>query len=155
MDASPRTRLRDGDHAAFSALFDEFAQQIYAHAFRLAGDRSMAGDVTAATFGQAWHSRREIEPEGGSLRPWLLGIATNLVRSARRGERSRRRRRSGRPARDRPGPGGGRQSGRHDQVAPGQVAVLEFMVKGSGLTLEAGVSDRVSAGLTLADRPGV
>ncbi|GIH80772.1 hypothetical protein [Planobispora longispora] len=42
------------------------------------------------------------------------------------------------------------------KVGPGQVAVLEFMVKGSGLTLQAGISDRVSAGpvaeCTLVDR---
>ncbi|MFD9946485.1 RNA polymerase sigma factor [Nonomuraea sp. NPDC059023] len=71
-------------------LFDEFAQQVYAHAYRLTGDWSTAEDVTAATFGQAWRSRRKIQPDGGTLRPWLLGIATNLARAARRGERRRR-----------------------------------------------------------------
>ena len=90
VDPSLRIRLRDGDHTAFSSLFDEFAQQVYAHAFRLTGDRSMAEDVTAGTFGQAWRSRRKIEADGGSLRPWLLGIATNLARSARRSERRQR-----------------------------------------------------------------
>ncbi|MFI6539165.1 RNA polymerase sigma factor [Nonomuraea sp. NPDC050547] len=90
MEPSLRVRLRAGDHDAFSALFDEFAQQVYAHAYRLTGDWSTAEDVTAATFGQAWRSRRKIQTDGGTLRPWLLGIATNLARAARRGERRRR-----------------------------------------------------------------
>ncbi|GIH80773.1 RNA polymerase sigma factor [Planobispora longispora] len=83
MDPSLRARLRDGDHAAFALLFDEFARQVYAHAFRLTGDRAMAEDVTAATFGLAWRSRRKIKPDGDSLRPWLLGIATNAPRGPR------------------------------------------------------------------------
>ncbi|MFI6385884.1 RNA polymerase sigma factor [Nonomuraea sp. NPDC050540] len=90
VEPSLRVRLRAGDHDAFSALFDEFAQQVYAHAYRLTGDWSTAEDVTAATFGQAWRSRRKIQTDGGTLRPWLLGIATNLARAARRGERRRR-----------------------------------------------------------------
>jgi RNA polymerase sigma-70 factor (ECF subfamily) len=38
----------------------------------------------AQTFLEAWRSRERIAADGGSLRPWLLGIATNLARGHRR-----------------------------------------------------------------------
>lgn len=37
----------------------------------------------------AWRTRESVEPEGGSLKPWLLGIATRKVHNANRGLRRR------------------------------------------------------------------
>ena len=82
--AQLRARARAGDADAFSALFDSCAKAVYNHAFRLTGDWSAAEDVMAQTFLEAWRTREGIRPEGGSLRPWLLGIATNLARGHRR-----------------------------------------------------------------------
>lgn len=82
-----RIRIRDGDAEAFERLFDECAQSVYGHAFRLTGDWSAAEDVMSLTFLEAWRLRARIEPEGGSLRPWLLGIATNVARNKRRAAR--------------------------------------------------------------------
>lgn len=82
-----RARIRDGNAAAFEELFDEQAKSVYNHAFRLTGDWSAAEDVMAVTFLEAWRLRRRIDPEGGSLRPWLLGIATNVARNTRRAAR--------------------------------------------------------------------
>ncbi|WP_090940306.1 RNA polymerase sigma factor [Nonomuraea jiangxiensis] len=82
-----RVRIRDGDKAAFGQLFDECSKSVYNHAFRLTGNWSTAEDVTALTFLEAWRLRGRIDVEGGSLRPWLLGIATNVVRNQRRAAR--------------------------------------------------------------------
>jgi RNA polymerase sigma-70 factor (ECF subfamily) len=41
----------------------------------------------AATFLEAWRLRDRVDPEGGSLRPWLLGIATNTARNQYRSNR--------------------------------------------------------------------
>ncbi|WP_433465394.1 RNA polymerase sigma factor [Spirillospora sp. CA-128828] len=82
-----RIRIRDGDAEAFEQLFDECAQSVYGHAFRLTGDWSAAEDVMSLTFLEAWRLRARIDPEGGSLRPWLLGIATNVARNKRRAAR--------------------------------------------------------------------
>jgi RNA polymerase sigma-70 factor (ECF subfamily) len=79
-----RARARAGDADAFGELFDSCAKAVYNHAFRLIGDWSAAEDVMAQTFLEAWRSRERIAPDGGSLRPWLLGIATNLARGHRR-----------------------------------------------------------------------
>jgi RNA polymerase sigma-70 factor (ECF subfamily) len=84
VDLSMRARLRAGEPAAFGELFDEHAQAVYRHGYRLTGDRSLAEDVLSATFLQAWRIRGRIDPEGGSLRPWLLGVATNTIRNLNR-----------------------------------------------------------------------
>ncbi|MEU9173693.1 RNA polymerase sigma factor [Streptomyces sp. NPDC048420] len=87
MTTDMRTRMRAGDPDAFAELYDECARSVYNHAFRLTADWSVAEDVMSATFMEAWRRRDSIEAEGGSLRPWLLGIATNVSRSHGRGNR--------------------------------------------------------------------
>lgn len=82
-----RTRVRDGDPSAFAELFDAYARSVYNHAFRLTADWSAAEDVMSAAFMEAWRRRSSVEAEGGSLRPWLLGIATNVARSQYRSNR--------------------------------------------------------------------
>ena len=82
-----RTRVRAGDSNAFAELFDSYARAVYNHAFRLTADWSTAEDVMAATFMEAWRLRDRVDPDGGSLRPWLLGIATNTARNQYRSNR--------------------------------------------------------------------
>ena len=65
-------------------VFDACAKSVYNHAFRLTGDWSAAEEVMSMTFLEAWRCREAIAADGGSLRPWLLGIATNLARGQRR-----------------------------------------------------------------------
>ncbi|MEV0420669.1 RNA polymerase sigma factor [Streptosporangium canum] len=84
---SIRARIRGGDTEAFEQLFDEFASSVYSHAFRLTGNWSAAEDVMSLTFLEAWRLRHRIDADGGSLRPWLLGIATNVARNTRRAAR--------------------------------------------------------------------
>jgi RNA polymerase sigma-70 factor (ECF subfamily) len=87
MDADLRVRVRSGEPAAFEILFDSYANAVFAHAMRLCGDRSLAEDVMATTFLEAWRLRERVDADGGSLRPWLLGIATNALRNHRRTRR--------------------------------------------------------------------
>ncbi|MFD4232181.1 RNA polymerase sigma factor [Streptomyces sp. NPDC058545] len=82
-----RARIRAGDPQAFAELFDEYARILYNHAFRLTADWAAAEDVVSATFMEAWRGRQRVDADGGSLRPWLLGIATNLVRAQSRSNR--------------------------------------------------------------------
>jgi RNA polymerase sigma factor (sigma-70 family) len=82
-----RARLRAGDPDAFGSLFEEYAKAVYNYAFRLTGDWSTAEDVVALTFLEGWRLRETLDEDGGSLRPWLLGIATNVARNTRRAAR--------------------------------------------------------------------
>ncbi|MFE7995489.1 RNA polymerase sigma factor, partial [Streptomyces shenzhenensis] len=81
MTTDLRTRIRAGDPDAFAALFDAYARTVYNHAFRLTADWSVAEDVMSATFLEAWRLREKVDAEGGSLRPWLLGVTTNVARN--------------------------------------------------------------------------
>ncbi|WP_405728691.1 RNA polymerase sigma factor [Streptomyces sp. NBC_01537] len=80
-----RERVRAGDRDAFGWLFDRYAKAVYNHAYRLTGDRSAAEEVLSETFLVAWRTRERVGEGTGSLRPWLLGIATNKARNHRRG----------------------------------------------------------------------
>jgi RNA polymerase sigma factor (sigma-70 family) len=88
--AQLRAQARAGDAEAFGVVFDECAKSVYNHAFRLTGDWSAAEEIMAMTFLEAWRGRDSIAADGGSLRPWLLGIATNLARGQRRAARRHR-----------------------------------------------------------------
>jgi RNA polymerase sigma-70 factor (ECF subfamily) len=90
MGTSLRARLRAGEPSAFGELFDAHASVVFRHGLRLTGDRAMAEDVVSTTFLHAWRLRGRIDVDGGSLRPWLLGIATNVIRNANRSRRRRR-----------------------------------------------------------------
>lgn len=79
-----RARLRAGDRDAFAQLYEKHARTVHNHAYRLTGDWSTAEEVMSETFLEAWRTRERLEPDGDSLRPWLLGIATNKARNANR-----------------------------------------------------------------------
>jgi RNA polymerase sigma factor (sigma-70 family) len=87
VELSQRARVRAGDQETFGALFSEHARAVYNHAFRLTGDWSTAEEVVSLTFLEAWRLRSTVRPEGGSLLPWLLGIALNVARNVSRATR--------------------------------------------------------------------
>jgi RNA polymerase sigma-70 factor (ECF subfamily) len=87
MDQSLRARLQAGDAAAFGQIFDDHARAVYRHAVRVTGDWAEAEDVVALTYLEAWRLRKRLRPDGGSVQPWLLGIATNVLRNTRRAAR--------------------------------------------------------------------
>jgi RNA polymerase sigma factor (sigma-70 family) len=68
----------------FAVIYDRHVEEIYRY---LAGrlDREAADDLTAETFLTAFRKRHTFDPERGSVRPWLYGIATNLVARHNRG----------------------------------------------------------------------
>ena len=85
-----RARVRASDPDAFAALFEEHAQAVYRYAAGLSGNWSAAEEVVSLTFLEAWRLRQTVKPDGGSLRPWLLGIAVNVTRNQTRAARRHR-----------------------------------------------------------------
>jgi RNA polymerase sigma factor (sigma-70 family) len=77
-------RAVDGDAAAFGTLFERHARSVYNHCFRRTASWADAEDLTSAVFVEAWRRRREVRPLDESARPWLLGVANNLLRNHRR-----------------------------------------------------------------------
>jgi RNA polymerase sigma factor (sigma-70 family) len=71
---------------AFTAIFDRHFDAVYRYLARRT-DRARAEDLAASTFTVAFERRERFRPEAASARPWLLGIATNLLRNEWRAER--------------------------------------------------------------------
>jgi RNA polymerase sigma factor (sigma-70 family) len=72
----------------FGVVYDRYFGEIYRYvAGRLGPD--VADDLAAETFTDAFRKRAQFQPGRGALRPWLYGIATNLVARHRRVEARR------------------------------------------------------------------
>ncbi|MCC3275547.1 RNA polymerase sigma factor [Arthrobacter sp. zg-Y20] len=69
----------------FGELYDRHAPDIYRYAARRAGDFA-AEDVMAETFLIAFERRAGFTGPAEAVRPWLFGIATNLLRRHHRAE---------------------------------------------------------------------
>lgn len=74
----------------FAALFDRHAPHIYRYLARRAGGQ-VADDLLAETFLAAFARRDRYDLGHADARPWLYGIATNLVGQHRRDEARRYR----------------------------------------------------------------
>ncbi|GAA3178185.1 RNA polymerase sigma factor [Blastococcus jejuensis] len=73
----------------FAALFDRHAAAVHRYLGRRVGE--LADDLLSETFLIAFRRRTAYRPERVDVRPWLLGIATNLVHAHARAERRRYR----------------------------------------------------------------
>ncbi|MFC6160347.1 RNA polymerase sigma factor [Kribbella jiaozuonensis] len=80
-------RLRVGDHFALGELFDRYADDVRAFAFRRTASWSTADDVVQSTFLSTWR-RFQRNPPGpltaSSARGWLLVVAGNECRALAR-----------------------------------------------------------------------
>ncbi len=77
-----------GSEAALASLYDRHVSSIFATAFRLTGDRSVAEDVVQEVFLTLWNRAETFDTSVGSLAAWLGTIARNRavdrLRAARR-----------------------------------------------------------------------
>jgi len=73
------------DPGAFGVIFDRHFDAVHAYLARRVG-RSVADDLAASTFTVAFERRGSFRREATTARPWLFGIATNLLRNERRAE---------------------------------------------------------------------
>ena len=70
----------------FAAIFERYFGQIHQYLARRVGDRS-ADDLAAEVFVVAFAQRQLYDLARDCARPWLYGIATNLIGTHRRQER--------------------------------------------------------------------
>jgi RNA polymerase sigma-70 factor, ECF subfamily len=81
-------RAAGGCPEAFGVLFERHARAVYNVCFRRTGNWALAEDLVSEVFLVAWRRRDGVVVgEGGSVLPWLLGVAVNLLRNRRRSER--------------------------------------------------------------------
>lgn len=86
-DARVIERSRD-EPELFAVLFDRHADTVHRYAARRLGPEA-AEDLMAETFTTAFQRRHTYDRERADARPWLFGIATNLVSRHRRAEARR------------------------------------------------------------------
>ena len=71
------------DPEAFAEVFDRHYAFVHRYIARRAG-RQRADDLASQTFTVAFSHRGRYRDDLGTARPWLLGIATNLIRADHR-----------------------------------------------------------------------
>ncbi len=72
--------------ASFAAIFDRHFDAIYGYLQRRIGP-DLAEELASQTFLVAFDQRARYDPSFSKARPWLFGIASNLLRRQRREER--------------------------------------------------------------------
>lgn len=90
---SRSTQIRDGEMIAasvgdprvFGVIFERHFGAIHGY-LRRRLDRQLADELASQTFLVAFDRRQGFDPRRGDSRPWLFGIATNLLRNHRRRE---------------------------------------------------------------------
>lgn len=70
---------------AFAAVFERHFWSIHDY-LRRRLDRRLADELASQTFLIAFDRRTSFDPRSGGSRPWLFGIASNLLREQRRSE---------------------------------------------------------------------
>lgn len=73
------------DDKSFEHCFEELFPVIHGYLARRVGT-ALADDLAAETFATAYRRRCDYDPARGALRPWLYGIAINLLRNHWRAE---------------------------------------------------------------------
>jgi len=71
-------RARDGDVAAFEAIYREQVGRVFALCVRLSGDRERAKELTQDVFVRAWERLTSFRGES-ALSSWLHRLAVNLM----------------------------------------------------------------------------
>jgi RNA polymerase sigma-70 factor (ECF subfamily) len=79
-------QLLAGGTSGLRILYERYFDALFRYAAGRVG-RQAAEDVVAETFLIAFTRRAAFDPSHVSALPWLIGIATNLLRSQRRAER--------------------------------------------------------------------
>jgi RNA polymerase sigma-70 factor (ECF subfamily) len=73
-------RMKQGDEAAFTALYRRHKDAVYRFALLYSGAPAVAADVTQDTFMHFIAHPNQYDPTRGAIGAWLCGIARNLAR---------------------------------------------------------------------------
>ena len=82
-------RAKDGDRAAFAALYRQYLPTVYKFLFYRVGNKTQAEDMTAEVFLRALRKIGDFTWTGADFGAWLLRIARNLVLDEAKSSRAR------------------------------------------------------------------
>jgi RNA polymerase sigma-70 factor (ECF subfamily) len=72
--------MRQGDEAAFVALYRRHRDAVYRYALLRTGSAATAADLTQEAFLHLMTRPEQYDPARGSIAAWLCGVARNLAR---------------------------------------------------------------------------
>ncbi len=81
--------VEQGNRSDFVALYEAHIAEIYAYCLRRTGEHD-AQDAAAEIFTIVWRRRADMPP-GDEVRPWIYGVARNVLANRRRSARRRLR----------------------------------------------------------------
>jgi RNA polymerase sigma-70 factor (family 1) len=70
--------LGDGDHAAYTEIYERYFGVLYLHGRKKIGDTEEARDVVQETFISLWKNKENIDPERG-IKPYLYTSLRNKI----------------------------------------------------------------------------
>lgn len=97
-DAALMVAVRAGDAAAFSALYDRYADLVFSASLRILGDRQLAEDTTQDVFIRVWQRPELFVAARGRFPGWLMSITRNRSVDELRSRGRRLRREASAPA---------------------------------------------------------
>ncbi len=83
-------RIREGDEAAFAALYDRYARQVFSLALGILRELEAAEDVTQEVFLALWRGAARFDPRRGTPEAWILTLAHHKSVDALRRRKIRR-----------------------------------------------------------------
>jgi RNA polymerase sigma-70 factor (ECF subfamily) len=88
-DSALIEKMRMGDEAALSTLYDRYSAMLFAMLVRILRDQQAAEEVLQDIFLQLWRNAAQFDAARGSLPAWLMVIGRNRAISRLRGRRDR------------------------------------------------------------------
>jgi RNA polymerase sigma factor (sigma-70 family) len=82
-----RLSVPEDEDTRFEQLFRDHSEAIYRFCLRHARDHELAEDARSTVFTEAWRRRSEVDLVGQAPRPWLYGVARNVLRNQWRSDR--------------------------------------------------------------------
>ena len=76
-DIERAMRVRQGDHAAFRSLYEQYGGAVLGLAQSVVHDHSVAEDITHDVFLGFWRNPHAFEPSRGQFIAWLLRVTRN------------------------------------------------------------------------------
>jgi RNA polymerase sigma-70 factor (ECF subfamily) len=84
-------RVVSGDARAYGEIWDRHRDRVFRHLIVRGNGALEAEDLTAVVFLELWRRRGAVRFVDGSLLPWLIVTAQNVLRNADRAQRRHRR----------------------------------------------------------------
>ena len=84
-------RVASGDPRAYGVIWDRHRDRVFRHLIVRGNGIAEAEDLTAVVFLELWRKRGAVRFVDGSLLPWLIVTAQNVLSNADRAQRRHRR----------------------------------------------------------------